>query len=393
MKNLDTKSADLLAQAQALMKDGKEPEAMAAMMTYCQAVADGVKQDYMTMVNDHDDSVLQSRGAHTLTSQEKNYYGKLIEAMKSTDPKMAIANIGEAMPQTIIDQVMADVTADHPLLNELDFVNSSYLTKWILNAAAKQLAVWGPINSEITKELSGDLKVIDLTLMKLSAFMLIPQDTLELGPTWVDAYIRRILQDAAAYGIEDAVVNGKGLTDPIGMIRNVDGALDPTNGKPSKTATKIKSFAMSELGPVIQTLAKDHRDRPRTVPKDKLFLLVNPGELYSKVEPATYLLGPNGYIDVMPYGIRRIPCEAVTEGQAVLGISKQYFMGIGVGKDGKIESSDEYKFLEDVRTYKIRFFGNGMPKDNNSFALLDISAVKPIPLPVEVTNAADFPTA
>jgi hypothetical protein len=52
-------------------------------------------------------------------------------------------------------------------------------------------------------------------------------------------------------------------------------------------------------------------------------------------------------------------------------------MGIGTAKSGKIEFSDEYKFLEDERVYLIKLYGQGMPLDNNSFAYADISGLVP----------------
>ena len=79
------------------------------------------------------------------------------------------------------------------------------------------------------------------------------------------------------------------------------------------------------------------------------------------------------------------------EGEAILGIAKNYFMGIGAGSSGKIEYSDEFQFLEDNRVYTTKMYGMGRPKDNNSFQYLDISKLKPQSLKVEVTNTEDNP--
>ena len=57
---------------------------------------------------------------------------------------------------------------------------------------------------------------------------------------------------------------------------------------------------------------------------------------------------------------------------------------MGLVKDGKIEYSDEYKFLEDYRTYKIRFLGHGQAKDNKDFIVLDISDLKALIQKVKV---------
>lgn len=77
------------------------------------------------------------------------------------------------------------------------------------------------------------------------------------------------------------------------------------------------------------------------------------------------------------------------QGKAVLGIAKRYIMAIGTGKGGKIEYSDEYRFLEDERTYLVKLYGTGRPKDNTSFLYLDISNLKPLYPIVRVTDYVD----
>ena len=64
-------------------------------------------------------------------------------------------------------------------------------------------------------------------------------------------------------------------------------------------------------------------------------------------------------------------------------------MGIGTAKSGKIEYSDQCRFLEDERVYLTKLYGHGEPVDNNAFLVLDISKLKPAILKVEVqTDAA-----
>jgi hypothetical protein len=54
-----------------------------------------------------------------------------------------------------------------------------------------------------------------------------------------------------------------------------------------------------------------------------------------------------------------------------------YFMGIGGSKNGVIEYSDEYKFIEDQRVFKIKQYGTGRAFDNTSALFLDISGLEP----------------
>ena len=95
--------------------------------------------------------------------------------------------------------------------------------------------------------------------------------------------------------------------------------------------------------------------------------------------PATTVQGPDGtyHNDVFPVPCKIIPCAAVAAGRAVFGIGKQYFFGMGLPKGGKLEYDDSTLFLEDKRAYKIKFIGNGMPKDFVSFKYLNISNLAP----------------
>lgn len=88
--------------------------------------------------------------------------------------------------------------------------------------------------------------------------------------------------------------------------------------------------------------------------------------------------------DVLPVPTKIIQSVAVTAGEAILGMGKRYFIGVG-GKRG-IQFSDDYKFLEDKRYYKIVAYANGRPKDNNAFLRLDISKLEPTYLEVNVKD-------
>ena len=106
--------------------------------------------------------------------------------------------------------------------------------------------------------------------------------------------------------------------------------------------------------------------------------------------PATTLQAADGTYrnDVLPYPATVIQSPSVNEGEAVLGMAKRYFAPVGTAKDGRIEFSDHAKFMEDKRIYIIKAYANGMPKDNNSFLVLDISALKPAVWQVQQVSEA-----
>ena len=206
--------------------------------------------------------------------------------------------------------------------------------------------------------------------------MTVSQDMLDAGPAWVDRYVRAILTDALALGMEDGVVKGQGLNEPIGMI--CTSTVDSTTHKQNyQTATALTEITPESIGAIIQDLAVTPSGRPRAV--NGLIFVVNPADYYAKVMPATTLQAPDGTYrnDVFPVPCQIIQSTSITQGKAVLGIGKQYFLGMGLPKGGKLEYDDSALFLEDTRAYKIKFLGNGRPKDFSSFKYLDISDLEP----------------
>ena len=99
----------------------------------------------------NDIQVLAQRGVRQLTSQEKTYYQKVMDAMRSPNPKQALTNLDAVMPTTVIDSVFEDLQQNHPLLSRIDFQNASGLIEMIMNTDTTELAVWGPLCGDITK--------------------------------------------------------------------------------------------------------------------------------------------------------------------------------------------------------------------------------------------------
>lgn len=380
MMNLDKIKEQKTALATALAeaaRSGDEKQIAEAMSNFTQFVSDTVMEEAKGINSVVDRNILAARGVRQLTAEETEYYDNFIKAAKA-NAQTVITNIDKALPQTVIDSVMDDMRQAHPLLNLIDFQQTGATVKWILNAKGAQSATWGPLNSEITKDLAGAIDTLDLTLCKLSAYMFTTQDMLDLGPVWVDRYIRAILVDALAVGFETGMVDGNGKDMPIGMTRDFTADYSQSTGYPRKTAVPVASFSPAEYGSLLDTLTVNSvTGKRRTV--SRVILVVNPSDYFTKIFPCTTLLTPNGqYVkDVLPFPTDIVQSVAVPAGHAVLGVAKDYFMAVGtIGKEGRIEYSDEYKFLEDLRTYKIKFHGNGRAQDINSFVYLDISDLK-----------------
>lgn len=382
MKSKDVKELTREELAQAFNEALKSEDTAQVAQAFAD-MAENIQQEVLERAKDAaaveqmDAAALAARGLRQITSEEKRYYEALITAMKSSDPKQALANLDVTMPKTIIEDVFDSLKAEHKLLSVIDFNNTTYVTEWILNKNGKQKAVWGEITAEIEKELSGDFEKLDMVMFSLTAFMPVAKSMLDLGPTWLDSYVRQVLQDALYVGLEEGIVCGTGVKMPIGMMKDLNASRTDGAPYPDKTAIKVTAFTPEVYGGLIGQMAVSRNNRPRAV--GEVIMVVNPVDYWQKVMPATTIQRPDGTFanNVLPYPTDVIQSEEVPSGKAVMGIAKQYFCGIGTGKDGVIEYDDSYKFLQRERVYAGHLYGNGKPKDNNSFLVLDISELKP----------------
>lgn len=382
MKSKDVKELTREELAQAFNEALKSEDTAQVAQAFAD-MAENIQQEVLERAKDAaaveqmDAAALAARGLRQITSEEKRYYEALITAMKSSDPKQALANLDVTMPKTIIEDVFDSLKAEHRLLSVIDFNNTTYVTEWILNKNGKQKAVWGEITAEIEKELSGDFEKLDMVMFSLTAFMPVAKSMLDLGATWLDSYVRQVLQDALYVGLEEGIVCGTGVKMPIGMMKDLNASRTDGAPYPDKTAIKVTAFTPEVYGGLIGQMATSRNNRPRAV--GEVIMVVNPVDYWQKVMPATTIQRPDGTFanNVLPYPTDVIQSEEVPSGKAVMGIAKQYFCGIGTGKDGVIEYDDSYKFLQRERVYAGHLYGNGKPKDNNSFLVLDISELQP----------------
>lgn len=374
---INMKKEEVMQKISDALKSGNEEDFAQAFTDFANELQQSVINEAREVVQSVDTNILVGRGVRQLTSEEDKYYQKVITAMKSANPKQALTELEVVMPKTVIDNVFEDLATDHPLLDAIDFQNSGAVTEWLLNANTTQLATWSPLCADIVKELTSGFKKIDLQQNKLSAFIPVCKAMLDLGPVWLDKYVRTVLSEALYLGLEDGILNGKGQTlnlhEPIGMRKNLKGSVDPDTGYPDKDKVTLNSLDPKAYGSVLATLSETENGNMRVV--QSVILVVNPKDYLTKIMPATTPRATDGTYtrDVFPFPTTVIQSPRIAENEAIIGLGKRYLMAAGTGKSGKIEYSDEYRFLEDERIYLTKFYGHGQPKDNNSFLLLDIT--------------------
>lgn len=384
---------ELAKQMAAAYKSGDEKQISQAWDDYTAKLQENIKQDYDNFLNEFDNKVLSSRGYHMLTPKEQNWYQKWIDSAKTSNPKQAFADLieTESMPETIIEDVYNNLRTEHPLLSKIQFRDVKFLTNWLLNKKSKDRAIWGEITSAITKKIEGSFKKLEIVQNKLSAFVILSRDMLDLGPVWLDGYVREILKEAIALGLEYGIIYGSGIKgEPIGLNRNVaKGVTINTNtGYPEKTPIKVVNFLPENYGGLIaDNICKDEDGNVKILPE--VSIITNPIDYLKKIMPATTVMTNQGtYVNnLFPYPTSVIQSIMIDEGEAILADLPNYFLGIGHSKDAVIEYSDEVKFFEDQRAYKAKMYADGRPVDNNVSAVLDITELEAAYITVLNKNA------
>lgn len=372
-EDLNLTKDELVANVKSAVVSGdvdKQGEALTQLMQYVAQETTLEINKTMRQTN-NDDMIMTARGAKLLTSEEKAYFTALADAMKVNQ---SISDVEKVMPITTIDRVFEDLEAQHPLLSEISFQNVTGMVEMIVRTGDVSAAWWGKLCDEVTKELESGFDKKSVNLYKLSAFLPICKAHLDLGPAWLESFIRRFIVEALSVGLESAIVAGTGKDQPIGMNRDLEGAV-VSGVYPEKTAIKITDLKPATMGDLASKVSNNGK---RVV--TRLLMVVNPVDYLTKIFPATTVLAADGTYrnNVLPFPTTVVQSPAIEQGKAVVGIGKNYFMGLG--SERKITASDDYKFLEDERVYLGKMYGNGFPVDNNSFINIDISELEPLTL-------------
>ena len=369
----------------AAMKSGNEAELTTAWEHFHNSIADQVRQDFVELQGSNEAAILAQRGYRQLTPKETKWYQKVIDAMRSVDPKQAFTTIltsdleEDLMPTTIIEDVYKYLKDEYPLINAIDFHYVGYITQWILNDHSAQNAVWGTITAEVTKEITSSFKTVKINQNKLTAYAIIEQGMLDLGPVFLDGYIRAVLAEAIMAALELGITKGNGVNQPVGLIKDIHKGVSfsESTGYPDKTKETVTAFTPKAYGALVAKMAVTEDGRKRKF--NSVGLIVNQTDYLTKIMPATTVLTANGTYaaNLFPFPTKVYISNTLEDGEAILFIEKEYFFGVGGEKKGVIEYSDEYKFLEDQRVFKIKQYGTGRAYDNTSALYLDIEGLEP----------------
>lgn len=375
MENLDVKNKETKTSIVNAINSGNAEELadriLEANIQASQEIQNRLIQESKTFnANNADMQVLASRGFRALTHEETKYYNAVTDASSLADIPM---------PRTVFDRVFEDLITEHPLLSEITFQNTTGVTEFVTRTGEVVAAWWGPLCDEIKKKLENGFKVESTTLYKVSAYMPICKAMLDLGPVWLDRFVRESLGESIAIAIEEAIVVGTGKDMPIGVTRKLNDVSDGVHVE--KTPVALNDLSPATIG--TQIMMPLVKGRIKTL--GKVLMIVNPTDYWGKLFPVTTFQTKDGEYKQqnLPFNGAIIQSIHVPANRMIVGQGKDYFMGIGSEK--KIEYSDEFRFLDDQRVYVAKQYANGRPVSDDAFLYFDISDFQLVPETVTPT--------
>lgn len=322
-----------------------------------------------TVSNQHNDQqILAGRGQAQLTSEENRFFNAVVED--------GLFNEESILPVTTIERVFDDIEKEHKLLSAIGVQNLGPVTKMI-KADPSGLAVWGKIFDGIQGQVNAAVKDEEFVQLKLTAFGVIPDDMLMLGPTWVERYMRTLLVEVLSTGLENGYINGKGpnQSEPIGLTKDVD---PDTGNVTDKASSGTLTLVDSERGAVIKdglkeavkALSVDANGDSRNV-SGKVALVVNPIDAIDIQAAATHQNVNGVYVTALPFNIELIESEQIEQGKALFFVKGKYLAAVGGGY--KLRKFDQTLAMEDAHLYTIKTFAYGTPDDNNAAKVYDLA--------------------
>lgn len=311
-----------------------------------------------------DEQVLASRGVRILTAEEKKFYNAAIEAQSFNE-------VIQLMPPTVFERVFEDLEKEHPLLSLVNFQQTGATTKWVVRKPGNSAAFWGDVTSAIQEMVDEGFQTIEQSMFKLSGFLVVSKAMFQLGPKWLDKYVRAFMKEVVSDEMENAIVNGDGDKKPIGMTRDLKAAI-VDNKYALKTKKVLTDFTPKTIGKEILAPTTKNGTRRYT----GVTLIVNPMDYATRFFPLGAKQKDDGswtYNNFSVPGLTIVESPAVDLGTMISGKPKDYFMG--VAGEQTLETTDVLRMVEDQRLYLIRQLANGRPLDADSFEVFDITQI------------------
>lgn len=383
MLNITDKTADAkkIFNAISAKEDATPEQVNNALEAYVTAIAEDagaqVRAEYEELKNVTDNRVLEARGIPTLTAEETKFYNEVSKA-GGFDKDLV-------WPETIFEKVFEDLEKDHPLLRLINFQSTVGKVK-VIRSRRKGVAVFGPLHKDLEGQLDAEFDSTEYTQLALTAFMLISNDTLDLGPRWINRYVQLSLREAVSDIWEVKIVTGTGNNEPIGLLKDLDGAVTggvyPDKASAGALTFKDSATMVKEFAKVLKTASKythkigdndtEGEVKYRKV-SGKVYLIVNPVNYYDIVARVTTQNANGVFVSNLPFISQDHIIESldVPENKLIAFIDGEY--DATQSRPEKIAVYKETFAMKRATLYAIDMLGNGQPTNNDAAQVYDIA--------------------
>lgn len=383
MLKITDKTADAkkIFNAISAKEDATPEQVNNALEAYVTAIAEDagaqVRAEYEELKNVTDNRVLEARGIPTLTAEETKFYNEVSKA-GGFDKDLV-------WPETIFEKVFEDLEKDHPLLRLINFQSTVGKVK-VIRSRRKGVAVFGPLHKDLEGQLDAEFDSTEYTQLALTAFMLISNDTLDLGPRWINRYVQLSLREAVSDIWEVKIVTGTGNNEPIGLLKDLDGAVTggvyPDKASAGTLTFKDSATMVKEFAKVLKTASKythkigdndtEGEVKYRKV-SGKVYLIVNPVNYYDIVARVTTQNANGVFVSNLPFISQDHIIESldVPENKLIAFIDGEY--DATQSRPEKIAVYKETFAMKRATLYAIDMLGNGQPTNNDAAQVYDIA--------------------
>lgn len=344
----------------------------AALEAYVTAIAEDagkqVRAEYDELKNVTDNRVLEARGITTLTAEETKFYN---EAVKTGGFDSEVV-----WPETILERVFENLQKDHPILSIINFTPTVGRVK-VIRARRTGVAVFGPLHKDLEGQLDSKFGASEFVQLALTAFFLVSNDTLDLGPRWIDRFINLSLTEAVRDIWAEKIIAGTGNDEPIGLLKDLDGAVTAGVYPDKATAGTLtfgKDKIVTEVAAVMKKLSKftykvDKTDEGEVKYRSvagKVFLIVNPVNYWDIVSRITFANLNNIYGSAMPFIDVKNIIESVDvpENKLIAFVEGEY--DATQSRAEKVSVYKETFAMKRATLYAVDMLGNGYPTNNEA---------------------------
>lgn len=357
------KLAATLSNAEATEKEQGE-----ALQNYFDVLQSEVSNAVRTQVNNDmtDRSIVQGRGQNVLTSEEKKFFNAAIEKGGLDDEKI--------LPITTQERIFEDLIKEHPLLEKLGIQDLGAVNRYIYSDTEKNF-VWGELFGPIAGQIAATFREKTVSQLKLTAFAVLPNDMIELGPEWTERFVRTVAVETISVGLEHGYVNGTGQSQPVGLLKDKD----PDSGAVTdKVSSGTLTFEPSDRGEIIagelygvvNALSTDAKGKARKV-SNRIVMVVNPTDAIAVSFRNTIQTANGQWVMALPYNIDVVESDEVPAKKALFFVQGEYIAVIAGGY--KLKKFDQTLAMEDATLFTIKQFANGEPKDNKTALVYDLA--------------------